>query len=61
MGELTNSEKIQIMDLAVGTCKNSTDEPIQFYKKMGLKEVGRGRERVEETRVDIVILEKIFH
>jgi len=33
---------------------------IQFYKKMGLKEVGRGRERVEETRVDIVILEKVF-
>ena len=33
---------------------------VQFYKKMGLKEVGRGRERVEETRVDIVILEKIF-
>ena len=33
---------------------------IQFYKKMGLKEVGRGREQVEETRVEIVILEKVF-
>jgi ribosomal protein S18 acetylase RimI-like enzyme len=31
---------------------------IQFYNKMGLREVGRGCEQVEENRVDVVILEK---
>jgi len=33
---------------------------IRFYKKMGLKEVGRGREKVEQTNVDVVILEKVL-
>ena len=29
-----------------------------FYRKMGLTEVGRGTEQVEDTGVDVVILEK---
>jgi len=34
------------------------ERAIKFYEKMGLSQVGRGREKVESTAVDVVILEK---
>jgi len=33
---------------------------LDFYRKMGLTEVGRGTEQVEDTGVDVVILEKML-